>query len=191
MSKIKPIVGLTFGRLTVVSFAYVDRNRRYHWNCECACGAKNIVRGSALHSGNTKSCGCLKFDTKNNLQHGMFGTPEYETWARMIQRCTNENDKSYINYGARGIKVCDEWRNSFDAFYKALGPRPDGMSLDRINNDGNYEPANCRWATKSQQAQNRAPAGTYTTGRTEQRREASRQWIEQFWKGKGLQQFKK
>jgi hypothetical protein len=91
--------------------------------------------------------------------HGQFGAPTYRSWASMIQRCTNERRPNFPYYGGRGIKVCDRWRE-FAAFLEDMGERPDGMTLDRVNNDGDYEPANCRWTGKQQQALNRRPRGT-------------------------------
>lgn len=92
--------------------------------------------------------------TPSRLTHGMKGTPEYVSWKCMIQRCLNPNQKSYHNYGGRGITVCDKWRNSFEAFYADMGPRLQGRTLDRINTNGNYEPGNCRWATIEEQNNN-------------------------------------
>jgi hypothetical protein len=90
-----------------------------------------------------------------NHRHGMCGTPEYRSWERIVQRCYNQGHVSYKNYGGRGISVCEEWRKSFMAFYRDMGRKPGGLSLDRVNNNGNYEPGNCRWATPKQQANNR------------------------------------
>jgi hypothetical protein len=91
---------------------------------------------------------------ERNSKHGMTGTPEYHSWVGMIQRCHNPKATGYHNYGARGISVCERWRNSFSSFHDDMGPRPPGTSLDRINNNGNYEPGNCRWTTASEQKRN-------------------------------------
>lgn len=90
----------------------------------------------------------------SGFKHGLYGSAEYEAWAKMIQRCTNPNNPSWKDYGGRGIAVCGQWRSSFETFYRDMGPRPEGLSLDRVNNDGDYEPGNCRWRSASEQARN-------------------------------------
>lgn len=101
----------------------------------------------------------------NWYKHGMFGTPEYKAWSAMIQRCSNPKDSRYYSHGGRGIKVCDEWRASFENFYKDMGDRPsDKHSLDRIDNDGNYEPTNCKWSTQSEQNFNKRISKNNTSG---------------------------
>lgn len=154
------ISGQRFGRLTVLSLAGQAKDGRFRWLCRCDCGTYTIVRGPKLRSGRTQSCGCLKLDrkgTKNpNFKHGLSFSPEWHSWDSMIQRCENLKHTSYKNYGARGIKVCDRW-HSFENFVSDMGRRPSGHTLDRINNDGNYEPGNVKWSTPKEQAGNRRP----------------------------------
>lgn len=137
--------------------------RHTRWLCQCDCGTKRFVSGSVLRS-NSLSCGCLQAEmiTKRNTKHGKFGTRVYEIWHGMIQRCHNPNSHAWKWYGGRGIKVCDEWRNSFDVFYAAVGEPPDGLTLDRRDNNGNYELGNWRWATWCEQNQNRRPRSEWS-----------------------------
>ena len=118
------------------------------WLCQCECGTMKLVWATHLLKGKTQSCNCGS--------HGMTGTPEYYAWRSMKNRCLNENDSSFPNYGGRGIYVCDEWAKSFLAFYKHVGPRPsEGHSLDRLDTNGHYVPGNVRWATRSEQNSNK------------------------------------
>lgn len=156
-------VGQTFGRLTVIEYAGKDNFHHSRWLCKCECGNKKIISSHSLTSGTTVSCGCYNKEIikkqKSNLRHGFWGTKIYTDWKAMKQRCANSKSRSYQWYGARGIKVCDEWKNDFMSFYNHVSKLPhfgeDGYSLDRINNDGNYEPGNVRWATAKEQIHNR------------------------------------
>lgn len=149
------LTGRTCGRWLVL-YRAPNIGRRTAWWCECDCGAFRVVLTQSLRNGSSASCGCLKRERMSGVMavHRACGTREYNSWQNMIQRCTNVNRKEYANYGGRGITVCPEWRLSFEAFYKDMGPRPEGMTLDRADNEGNYEPGNCRWATRSQQNHN-------------------------------------
>lgn len=159
-----------YGRLTVLRPAHVDERRKRYWHCRCECGNETITRSDQLRRGEVRSCGCLKAELdrsrKNRLNHGSAArgkvTSEYRTWSGMRSRCRNRNNVNYPEWGGRGIKVCERW-DKFEVFLKDMGPKPGPTySIDRINNDGHYEPGNCRWATKAEQAANRRPRRSIT-----------------------------
>lgn len=150
--------GMVFDRLTVLN-EVGNKNGRIHWLCKCVCGNICEVPSTSLLTANTKSCGCLQRDItiQRSTSHGLSHLPEYQIWAAIKKRCFNVNDSFYHRYGGRGISVSERWLNSFENFYADMGPRPsDKHSIDRINNDGNYEPGNCRWSSYEDQAKNKS-----------------------------------
>lgn len=160
----KDLRGRRFNRLVVQTFAGYDKHFACQWRAICDCGVAIIVTTSRLTSGNTKSCGCFKRELDAtlklkpfNFRHGNAPrgawTAEYRCWVAMLARCHNPHTKAFKDYGGRGISVCDRWRD-FANFLADMGRRPKGLTLDRINNDGNYELSNCRWATALEQRHN-------------------------------------
>jgi hypothetical protein len=155
------LIGRRFGRLVVElrseSKVFPSGQKQPQYVCLCDCGQTTIVLARNLVSGNTKSCGCLAVDTRTKHQH--YGDVVYKAWDNMRSRCYNTNIPQYEGWWGRGITVCDEWKNDFQVFYDYVSKLPhfgeEGYSLDRIDNDGNYEPGNVRWATRFEQTHNR------------------------------------
>jgi hypothetical protein len=161
---------MRFGRLIAIGRA------DGHWLCQCDCGNQKVIQGSRLRGGQTKSCGCYNREVLSARKtHGQTKSRTFTTWAAMKNRCHSSTSQWYSRYGGRGIKVCDRWLESFENFLADMGERPDGASIDRIDNDGNYEPSNCRWATRLQQERNKG-SNRYFTINAERR--ALSEWCE-------------
>lgn len=170
------LIGRKFGRLKVVREAgWIGPHRKRAWWVECRCGKSKVVKQNNLVSGKTKSCGCLLADHLRKmagtagLTHGDSYSREYRAWGNMRRRCYGVNGPRYKDWGGRGVQVCDRWRRSYSEFLKDMGRAPSkDHSLDRIDPDGNYEPGNCRWATRSEQQRNRRDNNCLTAfGRTQ------------------------
>ncbi len=154
--KLIDLVGQTFGQLTVTSKGERIMRKsgwRNQWICACSCGQITTVPTDQLKSGKTKSCGCLR-QLPYAKTHGLSNTPTYETWLAMRDRCNNPNNKAYINYGERGITVCERW-NDYPNFLADMGEKPKGLTIDRRDNNLGYSPENCHWGTDEEQRNNK------------------------------------
>jgi hypothetical protein len=149
MKHVIDLSGQRFSKLIVLNLDN-RKNNKTQWKCRCDCGNLIVINGENLKNGHTKSCGCLI-----KRANGKSKTPTYYSWQSMISRCYKPNNNRYRIYGSRGIKVCEEWRNSFKTFFRDMGERPPGTTLDRKNNNGDYCKENCHWATNEEQANNK------------------------------------
>jgi hypothetical protein len=158
------ITGQRFGRLTVLRRDFMSGAREVMWECACDCGGTRVTRGASLRRGLTRSCGCLAAEASaaRMTTHGQSYSRTYQAWQNMISRCYYPTTRHFERYGGRGITVCARWRDSFEAFLEDMGDVPDGAELDRKANDGDYEPSNCHWATRSEQMRNTARTILFT-----------------------------
>lgn len=154
--KSEEMIGKRFGRLSVLKIDH-RKNGKAYFLCACDCGGHPVIEISQLKSGKTKSCGCLRREiaAKRTHIHGGRRTRLYKTWSNMISRCVTPTDPHYPSYGARGIRVCDEWRHDFAAFrdWALSKGYTDNLTIDRKDNDGDYKPSNCQWITRSENTQ--------------------------------------
>lgn len=169
MGSFVDLAGKRFGRLTVISPDGKSNSGQIKWKAICDCGRTKVVNGSNLRNGHTTSCGCRAAERIGAVsrKHGFNDNDRlYRIWKNMKNRCRNPNLEQYRNYGARGIKVCQEWQDDFISFrdWALTNGYSDSLTIDRINNDDGYYPDNCRWATKVEQANNRRPMSSISRG---------------------------
>lgn len=171
------ISGNRYSRLKVLHRVDNDLGNKVCWLCQCDCGNKVVVRSNNLRTAHMKSCGCLRsiVTTKMKTTHGHSGSPIYNTWATMLRRCDNPEQPNYRLYGGRGILVCARWK-TFINFLQDMGEKPEGMTIDRIDNNGNYELSNCRWATRKQQNNNNRHNRIVTLNN---RKQTLQQWLDE------------
>ncbi len=161
MPKRTDLTGQKFGRWTVVRFHSVAKGRKLLWLCRCECGKEKAVYSWGLTRGLSTSCGC--YHKEIITKHGLHNAPIRNVWLMMMQRCTNPNSTGYEYYGARGISVCDRWK-ILSNFVEDMGPRPEGLTLERRDNEKGYSPENCYWATNTAQARNKRLQTRNVTG---------------------------
>jgi len=168
------LVGRKYGRLMVVAQAGSVHGSRL-WEVACDCGRKTVVQGGNLKNGHTTSCGCWQKESAsiNGFKHGEIRSREYRAWKAMKDRCSRTDGQAHKNYKGRGIVVCKRWQSNFSIFLADMGRCPQGLTLDRKNNDKGYGPKNCRWATWSDQAKNRRPRNQNKNGQYTSRKETS------------------
>ena len=157
------LTGRVFGRWTVLRLDHVRPSRIRYWLCRCICGTQRAVSSGNLKNGTSASCGCMigVANKKRSIKHGMADTKPHMIWQQMRQRCGNPRHKAFHSYGGRGIKVCERWQD-FVLFWQDMGQNyQEGMSIERINNDGHYEPGNCVWVVTSEQSKNRRPSSEW------------------------------
>ncbi|WAL81511.1 hypothetical protein OYT13_16870 [Pandoraea sp. XJJ-1] len=154
-----PLEGKTMGNWTVL-IRDMNPPAPTRYLCRCACGTERVIAAQTLRTGESRSCGCLRAKLMRQKQttHGHYDTPTYRSWRAMLARCSDAKHRQFKDYGGRGVRVCDAWKNSFESFLADMGERPPDTSIDRIDTNGHYQPGNCRWATRIEQNRNKRTA---------------------------------